>query len=148
MNIPMPNQTQIETTIRWLLTTGGPLGAYLMSQGATQSQINTLLTIALAVVPPLISYLWGLFRSTDKANVDKVAAMPAADKAAAMAKLPEAAQTGMAASLPDKTVLAAANAMPDVVAVVTKTGATDGVAAATADPALPKVMSETSAPKP
>ena len=65
----MPNQQQIESAIRWLLTTGGPLAGYLMSQGATPSQINNILTVALVVVPPAISFVWGLARKTDKAIV-------------------------------------------------------------------------------
>lgn len=72
----MPNQQQIESAIRWLLTTGGPLAGYLVSQGASQTQINNILTIALVVVPPAISFVWGLMRKTDKQLVAAAGAMP------------------------------------------------------------------------
>ncbi len=138
MNIPMPNQTQIEQTLRWLLTTGGPASAWLLSQGANQGQINTLLTVALAVVPPLISYVWGYFRNTDKQNVAKVAAMPDADKAAAVAALPEDQQSRLVNAIPDKAVVAAAGAMLGV-EVGVKPNAPAGAKAAAADPAVPGV---------
>lgn len=72
----MPSNAKIEETIRWLLTTGGPLSAYLVSQGMAPSQINTIMTVALAVVPPLVSYVWGLFRKSDKQLIAQAAAVP------------------------------------------------------------------------
>ena len=74
--MPNINQAQIESIIRWLLTTGGPGAAYLVSQGMAPSQINNILTIALAVVPPAISFVWGLFRKTDKQMIATVASVP------------------------------------------------------------------------
>lgn len=72
----MPNNSQIESIIRWLLTTGGPGAAYLVSQGMAPTQINNILTIALAVVPPVISFIWGLVRKTDKQVIAAAAAVP------------------------------------------------------------------------
>jgi hypothetical protein len=72
----LPNQSQIESIIRWLLTTGGPGAAYLVSQGMAPSQINNILTIALAVVPPAISFVWSMFRKTDKQVIAAAAAVP------------------------------------------------------------------------
>ena len=72
----MPNQAQIESIIRWLLTTGGPGAAYLVSQGMAPSQINNILTIALAVAPPAISFVWSMFRGTDKQKIAAAASVP------------------------------------------------------------------------
>lgn len=74
--MPSINQAQIESIIRWLLTTGGPGAAYLVSQGMAPSQINNILTIALAVVPPAISFVWSLFRKTDKQMIAAAASVP------------------------------------------------------------------------
>lgn len=74
--MPSINQAQVESAIRWALTTGGPGAAYLVSQGMQPSQINTIMTIALAVVPPAISFIWGLFAKTDKKVIAAAAAVP------------------------------------------------------------------------
>ena len=138
MTIPMPNQTQIESAIRWLLTTGGPAAAWLNSQGVSQTQTSQIMTVALAVVPPLISFVWSQFRSTDKQNVAAVAAMPDEAKAAAVAKLPEDQQSRLAAALPDKAVVAAAGAMQGV-EVKVSADAPAGAQEAAADRSVPGV---------
>ena len=74
--MPNLNSAQIESIIRWLLTTGGPGAAYLVSQGMAPTQINNILTIALAVVPPAISFVWSMFRRTDKQVIAAAAATP------------------------------------------------------------------------
>jgi len=94
----LPNQAQIESIVRWLLTTGGPLAGYLVSQGATQSQINNLLTVALVVVPPAISFVWGLLRKTDKQVVAAAGALPGVH----VAVDPTAPAGAMAAALDPK----------------------------------------------
>lgn len=72
----MPNQQKIEEAVRWLLTTGGPLAAYLTSQGMAPTQINNIMTVALAIVPPVISAIWGFWRKTDKQVIAAAAATP------------------------------------------------------------------------
>ena len=138
MTIPMPNGTQIESTIRWLLTTGGPASAWLLSQGANEGQISTLTTVLLAVVPPVISWIWGYFRSTDKQNVATVAAMPDEKKAAAMAALPEEQQTKLASAIPDAAVAKAAGMLTGVEVAVSGE-ASPAVMAAALDPSIPGV---------
>lgn len=138
MSIPMPTRTQIESTIRWLLTTGGPLAGWLNSQGVDQTQTSQLMTAALVVVPPLISWVWSLARGTDKQTVAAVAAMPDEKKAAAIAKLPEDQQSRLAAALPDKAVISTAGAMTGV-EVKVDTTASPAAQEAAADPSVPGV---------
>lgn len=138
MSIPMPNRTQIESTIRWLLTTGGPLAGWLNSQGVDQTQTSQLMTAALVIVPPLISWVWGLARGTDKQNVAAVAAMPDDKKASAIAKLPEEQQTKLASAIPDVAVAKAAGMLPGVEVAVTSEAA-PSVMAAALDPSIPGV---------
>ena len=71
-----PNQQQIQSFIRLLLGAGGPLAALLVSRGTSADTVNLILTIALAVVPPLISLVWSMFSHSDKATVAAAGALP------------------------------------------------------------------------
>ncbi len=59
------NTEQIQSLIRLLLGAGGPLAALLISKGASADTVNQILTISLAVVPPLVSLVWSMIRHTD-----------------------------------------------------------------------------------
>jgi hypothetical protein len=71
-----PNQEQIKSAIRWLLTAGGPLASILVSKGASADTVNNILTIALIVVPPAVSLIWSMIDHTDAAKVQAVNSVP------------------------------------------------------------------------
>lgn len=102
MNIPMPNQAQIESAIRWLLTTGGPLAGWLVSQGASQTQISQIMAVALVVVPPAVSFVWGLMRKTDKQITAAAGAMPGVHVAVDVGDNSPASEGAKAAALDPK----------------------------------------------
>ena len=138
MSIPMPSPDQIERTIRWLLTTGGPLAGWLNSQGVNQTQMSQIMTVALVVVPPAISYVWGWARNTPAQTVARVAAMPEETKTKAMAALPVEQQTKLVSAMPDIAVAKAAGLIPGV-EVAVKGNASPEIMAAAADPSIPGV---------
>lgn len=73
------NSDQVVMIIRWLLSVGGPVGAYLVSRGYPADQITGLQTAIISLcgaVPPLVSFIWGYFSHTDSANIKKVEANP------------------------------------------------------------------------
>jgi len=59
------NRQQIEDLARTVLKTGGPLSALLVQLGMQPGTVTTILTIALALVPPIVGYVWGLLAHTD-----------------------------------------------------------------------------------
>jgi hypothetical protein len=77
---PFVNRNQIEMAIRWLLATGGPGGAWLISHGyATQEQTNALLTVLIwliGIVHPLVSLVWGYLIHTWAGRVKSAAQIP------------------------------------------------------------------------
>ncbi len=58
------NQQQIESLLRILLAAGGPVAGLLVNWGVPSGQVNNYLTLALMILPPLISAGWGHFRTT------------------------------------------------------------------------------------
>lgn len=78
----------------------------------------------------LAPVVWDLFRHTNSASMERVAAIS-----------PEA-KTVAFAGVSDATKIAAVTAMPDVEKIVVQSKATDGVGAALADPTQTKVVSQ------
>ena len=88
-----PNLDQILSVIRWLLSVGGPLGALLIARGQTPEQVTAVSTAVLALVgalPPIISFVWGMFAHTDSAKLAAVEAMPAVTKITVTPTAPDA----------------------------------------------------------
>jgi len=70
------NQQQVESLLRILLAAGGPVAGLLVNWGVPTGQVNNYLTIALMVLPPLISGVWGLLRNTHKQTIADAASVP------------------------------------------------------------------------
>ena len=127
-----PNIDQILSVVRWLLSVGGPLGALLIARGMPVGEVTALQGSIIALVgalPPIVSFVWGMFAHTDSAKIVAAAAIS-----------PEA-KTIAFAGVSDSTKLAAVAAMPDVEKIVVQAQAKDGVGTALADPAQTKVVS-------
>lgn len=73
-----PNQQQIETFVRWLLTAGGPLGSILISRGTDAGTLNQITTLAVAIAPPLVALVWGLISRRDAGLVTAAATVKGA----------------------------------------------------------------------
>lgn len=72
------NIEQILSIVRWLLSVGGPIGAYLISRGIPAEQVTILQTAIIAIIgalPPIVAFVWGLFSRTDKATIKSAAAI-------------------------------------------------------------------------
>jgi hypothetical protein len=54
----MPSQDQIMGILRALLAAGGPVAALLMSYGVSEQRANLWLTLALAIIPPVVAAVW------------------------------------------------------------------------------------------
>lgn len=76
MNNMTPNNAQILSAVRWLLTVGG---TYLVARGMSQDMVDDLSTwiiLGFAIVPPFAAFVWGLFVHTDAAKLAAVDALP------------------------------------------------------------------------
>lgn len=71
---------QEQTLIQLLLASGGPIGAIFISHGMTPGELQEWTTLAVAVIPPLVAFVWGLVTNTQRAQILNVAAMPGFDK--------------------------------------------------------------------
>ena len=95
-----PNLDQVLSIIRWLLSVGGPVGAYLVSRKIPADQVSALQTAVVTVIgalPPIASFIWGLVAHTDTAKLKSVEAMPNVAKIVAK----PGATDGVAAALAD-----------------------------------------------
>ena len=70
----MPNQEQVMSAIRWILTTIGPI---LIGHGYTSD--STLTAIGGAVLS-LVPLIWSMIDKTQTSLISKVAAMPEVTK--------------------------------------------------------------------
>ena len=70
------NQQQIESLLRILLAAGGPVAGLLVNWGVPAGQVNNYLTIALMVLPPAVSGVWGLMRNTHQQTITAAAGVP------------------------------------------------------------------------
>lgn len=129
------NLDQILSLVRTLLAAGGPISGLLVMYGMPGDKAALWLSVALIVVPPLVSAVWGVLNKTAANKVATVAAMAPADKATAMATLSLAAQVDMATAIPDKAMVTAAGALSGV-NVTVASNASEGAKAAAQDPAV------------
>src|SRR5690348_14967842 len=75
----MPNPEQVKSAIRWLMAAGGPLGALFLSKGVSQSDLAIYSELAIAIVPPVVSFIWSQFLAhSDKGTLAAVASVPGA----------------------------------------------------------------------
>jgi hypothetical protein len=73
------NLDQALSIVRWLLSLGGPLGAWLVAHGMSADQVNALSSALIALVgalPPLVSIIWSLARHSDAGKLKAASAMP------------------------------------------------------------------------
>jgi hypothetical protein len=70
------NSDQVTSLLRVLLAAGGPVAGLLANAGMAAGTVNNILTVALIVLPPLISAVWGFVVHTDQ---NKIAAAAAVD---------------------------------------------------------------------
>ena len=74
-----PNTEQWFSIIRWLLSVGGPVSSLLIARGMPADKVSAfttgLLTL-LGALPPVVSFIWGLFAHTDKSKVQAAATIP------------------------------------------------------------------------
>ncbi len=102
-----PNTEQLMSIVRWLLSVGGPVSSLLIARGMPADKVSGLTTALLTIIgalPPVVSFVWGMFAHTDKAKLQAVQAMPDVAKIVAV----PGAGDGVAKALADP-------AMPKVV---------------------------------
>lgn len=99
------NNDQLMSILRQLLAAGGPVAALLVNWGVPAGQVNSYLTIALAVLPPLGAAIWGALKHTDHATVAAAGNMPGVTVSVDPAKAGAGAQAAAAdPSLPSVEV--------------------------------------------
>ena len=74
-----PNLDQWLSLTRTLLAAGGPISGLLVLYGLPQDKATMWLSVALIVVPPIVSAVWGLLNKTDRNKLATVNAMPGVD---------------------------------------------------------------------
>ncbi len=82
-----PNAEQLMSIVRWLLSVGGPVSSLLIARGMPADKVSAFTTAVLTVVgalPPIASFVWGMFAHTDKAKLQAVEAMPDVKKIVAV----------------------------------------------------------------
>lgn len=128
-----PNREQVFGMLRVLLASGGPLAAFLISQGVDPDKVHAgldLLVALLGFAPVVIAFVWGLNSNSNASKVQAVQSLPPAEKAQVLADMPA-----------EQKILAASE-LPDVAAIVIKRDAQNGGAELAADVTLPKVVTE------
>lgn len=133
-----PQQWKLLTAVAFGAT--GPFAWFLSRKlGLSGEEVKMWLDFA-ATITPLIGGVFVAAASTNAAQVQSVAAMPAQDKAAEVGKLSDKDQAGIAAALPDKAVVIAAGSVPGVQVHAEPGVAPQSVIAAALDPKLPDVV--------
>lgn len=74
------NQEQLMSLLRALLAAGGPVAGLLANFGMQPGTVTNVLTIALIVLPPLISAVWGYLDHTDRAKIASAASVEGVTK--------------------------------------------------------------------
>lgn len=74
--MPTLNQDQILGIVRALLAAGGPVAALLVQAGYPTGAVSTWLTIALVLIPPLISAVWSAASHTDASKALSASMLP------------------------------------------------------------------------
>jgi len=69
------NLDQILSLVRTLLAAGGPISGLLVMYGVPNDKATMWLSLALIIVPPVVSAIWGIASKTDKAKVAAAGAM-------------------------------------------------------------------------
>ena len=70
------NLDQFLSLVRTLLAAGGPVAGLLTIYGFPQDKTALWLGLALAIVPPIATAVWGILAKTDAAKVTAAGAMP------------------------------------------------------------------------
>lgn len=70
------NSDQLTSIFRALLAAGGPIAGLLTNAGLNDGAVNNILTVALIVVPPLISAVWGYIHNSANGKVIAAATVP------------------------------------------------------------------------
>lgn len=70
------NVDQLTSIFRALLAAGGPIAGLLANAGLNDGTVNNILTVALIVIPPLISAVWGYVHSSANGKVAAAATVP------------------------------------------------------------------------
>lgn len=70
------NLDQILVLVRTLLAAGGPISGLLVLYGLPQDKAAMWLSIALIIVPPFVSAVWGIINKTDKNKLAAAGLMP------------------------------------------------------------------------
>ncbi len=74
-----PNTEQLMSIVRWLLSVGGPVSSLLIARGMPADKVSgftTALLTAVGALPPIVSFVWGMFAHTDSKAIAVTAAMP------------------------------------------------------------------------
>jgi len=93
------NLDQVQSLIRTLLAAGGPITALLVMYGAPGDKVAMWVSLALSILPPVVSGVWGILNKTDRAKVESAGAMPGVNVIVS----PQASEGAKAAAL-DPTV--------------------------------------------
>lgn len=91
------NSDQLTSLLRVLLAAGGPVAGLLANAGLQAGMVNNILTIALIVLPPLSSAVWGYVVHKD------------ANKIAAASNVPGVQSITIATNAPSAAASTAAN---------------------------------------
>jgi ABC-type antimicrobial peptide transport system permease subunit len=70
------NQDQITSLVRALLAAGGPVAGILVASGMEPGMVNSILAVAVAVIPLAISIIWGQAQHTDHAKIAAASKVP------------------------------------------------------------------------
>lgn len=70
------NLDQLLSLLRTLLAAGGPVAGLMTIYGFPQDKTALWLGLALLIVPPIATAIWGVITKTDTAKLVSVGAMP------------------------------------------------------------------------
>ena len=74
--IRKPNEQQIQSLIRLVLAAGGPVSSIAVRHGMTPGTMEDILSIALMVVPPLVSLVWSMSSHSQESTLTDASNIP------------------------------------------------------------------------
>jgi hypothetical protein len=77
------NADQVAMAIRWLLSVGGPIGAFLVSHGMKSEDVTALgaaLVGLVGALPPVISFIWGWYKHSIEGRLQTAKNIPGVKK--------------------------------------------------------------------
>lgn len=123
------NRQQIQDMLRTALSYGGPFGALIVYYTGVSADVYGMwLAVALLVLPPIVSWIWGYIQNRRSQQIAAIARLSPVEQQQALNKTTDAAKVLIA------------EAVPNVETVVVNNQASGELGKLANDPARPNIV--------